>query len=216
MLNKTPISAIRTEYQMGQLNESEVASDAMNQFQIWFDEAVERQVMESNAMTLSTVSPSGCPSSRIVLLKAVGESGFGFFTNYESRKGHELAENPCAALLFFWPELQRQVRVTGRVTKMLPEQSDAYFQSRPKDSQMGAIVSPQSQVIADRSELDAAFTQMEMKYRDSDLLPRPKHWGGYWLVPDVLEFWQGRRGRLHDRLLYSKQGNSWKIARLAP
>lgn len=216
MLNKTHISAIRTEYQMGQLSENEVASDAMTQFQTWFDEAVDRQVMEPNAMTLSTVSASGCPSSRIVLLKEVGDSGFGFFTNYQSRKGRELAENPCAALLFFWPELQRQVRVTGNVIKMSPERSDAYFQSRPRASQMSAIVSPQSQVIADRRVLDEALVQMEEPDSGSDSLSRPPHWGGYWLVPETLEFWQGRRGRLHDRLLYSKQGNSWKIARLAP
>lgn len=216
MLNRTNIAAIRTEYEMGQLNESEVAADAIQQFQAWFDEAMERQVMEPNAMTLSTVSASGRPSSRIVLLKKVDESGFGFFTNYQSQKGQELTENPYAALLFFWPELQRQVRVTGRTMKMTPELSDAYFQSRPKGSQMGAIVSPQSQEIADRSVLDKALDEMEGRYMDGDLLIRPAHWGGYWLVPESVEFWQGRHGRLHDRLRYRKEENSWKIARLAP
>lgn len=216
MLNKTNIAAIRTEYEMGQLTEEEVAADAIEQFQVWFDEAVDKRVMEPNAMTLSTVSASGRPSSRIVLLKQVGESGFGFFTNYQSQKGHELAENPQAAILFFWPELQRQVRVTGRVLQMSPELSDAYFESRPKRSQLGAIVSPQSKEIVDRNVLDSALVEMENRYRKIDLLPRPIHWGGYWLVPDELEFWQGRSGRLHDRLRYKKQDIGWKITRLAP
>lgn len=216
MLNKTNIAAIRTEYEMGQLSEEEVAADPIGQFQAWFDEALEKQVMEPNAMTLSTVSVSGRPSSRIVLLKQLGESGFGFFTNYQSRKGLELAENPQAALLFFWPELQRQVRVVGHVRKMPPELSDAYFESRPKGSQLGAIVSPQSQEIANRSLLDVALTAMEERHRDSGSLPRPAHWGGYWLVPDELEFWQGRSSRLHDRLRYKKQSNGWQIIRLAP
>jgi pyridoxamine-phosphate oxidase len=217
MLNKTHIAAIRTEYEMGQLNEEEVAADAIVQFQAWFDEALEKEVMEPNAMTLSTVSAAGRPSSRIVLLKQVGESGFGFFTNYQSRKGLELSDNPYAALLFFWPELQRQVRVTGRVVKMSPELSDAYFQSRPKGSQMGAIVSPQSREIANRNALDAALSSLEKQYESGSVsLTRPPHWGGYWLVPEAIEFWQGRRGRLHDRILYKKQDDEWTIARLAP
>lgn len=217
MLNKTPIAAIRTEYEMGQLNEEEVAADAIVQFQAWFDEALEKQVMEPNAMTLSTVSAAGRPSSRIVLLKQVGKSGFGFFTNYQSRKGLELSENPYAALLFFWPELQRQVRITGCVIKMSPELSDAYFQSRPKGSQMGAIVSPQSREIANRNTLDTALSSLEKQYESgSASLARPPHWGGYWLVPEAMEFWQGRRGRLHDRILYKKQDDEWTIVRLAP
>jgi len=216
MLNKSHIAAIRMEYEMGQLKEEEVAADPIVQFQAWFDEALEKQVMEPNAMTLSTVSAYGYPSSRIVLLKQLDESGFGFFTNYQSRKGLELAENPHAALLFFWPELQRQVRVVGPVVKMSPELSDAYFESRPKGSQLGAIVSPQSQEIADRGLLDVALTAVEERYRNSDSLPRPAHWGGYWLVPDELEFWQGRSSRLHDRLRYKKQDDGWQVTRLAP
>src|SRR5690606_16367987 len=173
MLNKTHIAAIRTEYEMGQLNEEEVAADAIVQFQAWFDEALEKQVMEPNAMTLSTVSVSGHPSSRIVLLKQVGESGVGFYTNYQSRKGVEWAGKPQAATLFFWPELPRQVRVIGHVVKMSPELSDAYFESRPKGSQLGAIVSSQSREIADRSVLDAALAALEERHRDSGSLPRP-------------------------------------------
>jgi len=216
MLNKTDITDIRTEYKMGQLHEEEIVEDPIKQFQAWFGDAIEKQVMEPNAMTLSTVSASGCPSSRIVLLKHVGESGFGFFTNYQSRKGLELAGNPHAAILFFWPELQRQVRVVGRVVKMSPELSDAYFVSRPKGSQLGAIVSPQSQEIADRNVLDVALSTLEEQYKNLDSLPRPAHWGGYWLVPHEVEFWQGRSGRLHDRLRYKKQDNEWGITRLAP
>jgi len=216
MLNDRDIAAIRTEYEMGQLTEPEVAANPMEQFKRWFDEALERQVMEPNAMTLSTVSAGGYPSSRVVLLKEVSESAFGFFTNYESRKGRELAENPHAALLFFWPELQRQVRVTGSVAKMESHLSDAYFQSRPKGSQLGAIVSPQSQEIADRSVLDEAINVIAERYAHAEFLPRPTHWGGYWLVPDELEFWQGRSSRLHDRLRYKKQGSDWRVSRLAP
>ena len=217
MLNKTNISAIRTEYEMGQLNESEVAEDPIDQFRRWFDEALERRVMEPNAMTLATVSAAGRPSSRVVLLKELSEAGFGFFSNYHSRKGRELGENPYASALFFWPELQRQVRIVGRTAKMSSELSDAYFSSRPRASQLGAIVSPQSQAITNRNVLDDALAAIQQGYHDSDVLPRPAHWGGYWLVPDEMEFWQGRSSRLHDRLLYKKQADSrWTIGRLAP
>ncbi len=185
------IAAIRMEYEMGQLSEDNVAADAIAQFQRWFDEALERHVMEPNAMTLSTVSTSGRPSSRIVLLKQVDESGFGFFTNYESRKGGELEKNPQAALLFFWPELQRQVRIEGYVEKMSPERSDDYFHSRPKGSKLGALASPQSREISDREELHKLLVELEDAYRHTDTVPRPVHWGGYTLVPDALEFWQG-------------------------
>ncbi len=215
-LRQTDIAAIRTEYQMGQLNEEEVADDPIVQFRRWFDEATDRQVMEPTAMTLSTVSGAGRPSSRIVLLKQLDAAGFGFFTNYQSRKGNELRENPHAALLFFWPELQRQIRVTGVAEPMSAQLSDTYFHSRPRSSQLGAIASPQSQEIADRKVLEDQLTQLEERYGDLAILPRPVHWGGYRLVPDSLEFWQGRGSRLHDRLLYTKQGDGWKITRLAP
>ncbi|WP_257670627.1 pyridoxamine 5'-phosphate oxidase [Parapedobacter tibetensis] len=215
-LKQQHIVAIRAEYGMGQLSEDEVADDALIQFQKWFDEALQNEVMEPNAMVLSTVSISGSPSSRIVLLKQLDESGFGFFTNYESRKGTELDENPHAALLFFWPELQRQVRIEGRVEKLSAELSDAYFQSRPKGSKLGAIASPQSREIPDRETLDTQLVELEKTYGDTELVPRPAHWGGYRLVPDLLEFWQGRGSRLHDRLAYKRQDNGWQIVRLAP
>ncbi|MBK1441993.1 pyridoxamine 5'-phosphate oxidase [Parapedobacter sp. ISTM3] len=216
MTKQTDIGAIRAEYEMGQLDEGDVLPDAVAQFQKWFDEALDRQVMEPNAMALSTVSATGRPSSRIVLLKQLDESGFGFFTNYESQKGTELAGNPYAALLFFWPELQRQVRVSGRVEKMIDELSDRYFQSRPKGSKLGALASPQSRQITGRSVLDNRLAELEEQYQNVAYIPRPPHWGGYRLVPDLVEFWQGRGSRLHDRLVYEKQDGQWTIKRLAP
>lgn len=215
-MKQTDIAAIRAEYRMGELSEYEVVTDAIEQFRHWFDEAIDKKVMEPNAMTLSTVSASGRPSSRIVLLKDLDESGFGFFTNYESQKGAELAENPYAALLFFWPELQRQVRITGRVEKMPAAHSDAYFQSRPKGSQLGAIASPQSREIPDRLMLDTQLAELEKRYKTIEPIPRPAYWGGYRLVPDTLEFWQGRASRLHDRLVYKRFEKGWNITRLAP
>jgi len=210
------IAAIRVEYEQGQLNESDVAADPIVQFRSWLEDAIEKQVMEPNAMTLSTVSVDGRPSSRIVLLKHLTDQTFGFFTNYESQKGEELTANPYAALLFFWPELQRQVRVTGAVDKMSPDLSDEYFRSRPKGSRLGAIVSPQSREIPDRSVLDSKLSELEVQYRDTEVIPRPDHWGGYQIKPDRVEFWQGRNSRLHDRLVYVRQDNRWKIVRLAP
>jgi pyridoxamine 5'-phosphate oxidase len=215
-LKQTDIAAIRAEYRMGELSEYEVIADPIGQFQRWFDEAIEKKVMEPNAMTLSTVSASGRPSSRIVLLKDLDGSSFGFFTNYESQKGAELLENPYAALLFFWPELQRQVRVTGRVEKMPAASSDAYFQSRPKGSQLGAIASPQSREIPDRRVLDTRLAELKERYQDVEPIPRPAYWGGFRLLPDALEFWQGRESRLHDRLVYKRLEAGWKITRLAP
>ncbi|GGG93096.1 pyridoxine/pyridoxamine 5'-phosphate oxidase [Parapedobacter pyrenivorans] len=215
-MKQTDIAAIRAEYRMGELSEYEVVTDAIEQFRHWFDDAIDKKVMEPNAMTLSTVSASGRPSSRIVLLKDLDETGFGFFTNYESQKGAELAENPYAALLFFWPELQRQVRVTGRVEKMSAAHSDAYFHSRPKGSQLGAIASPQSREIPDRLMLDTQLAELEKRYKAIEPIPRPAYWGGYRLLPDTLEFWQGRASRLHDRLVYRRFERGWNITRLAP
>lgn len=215
-LKQTDIGAIRTAYRMGELSEGEIDPDAVVQFRKWFEEALGKGVMEPNAMTLATVSADGRPSARIVLLKDLDDSGFGFFTNYESQKGVELHGNPFAALLFFWPELQRQVRIVGRVAKMPLEQSDAYFQSRPKGSQLGAIASPQSREIADRAVLAVRLAELEQHYRGKTLIPRPAHWGGYRLEPDTVEFWQGGENRLHDRLVYSRRGAGWKIVRLAP
>lgn len=215
-LKKDAIAGIRQEYKIGQLAEEDLAGDPIAQFQDWFDEAVERGVMEPNAMALTTVSTSGRPSSRIVLLKDIDPQGLGFYTNYNSRKGAELAANPGAALLFFWPELQRQVRIEGNVVKLPAESADAYFRSRPKGSKLGAVVSPQSEEIVSRESIDNQLHMLEEQYRDIEEVPRPSHWGGYQLQPERFEFWQGRSNRLHDRLVYKKEENVWKIVRLAP
>lgn len=215
-LKQPDIAAIRTTYKMGELRESEIAPDGIVQFRRWFEEALEKDVMEPNAMTLATVSTDGQPSARIVLLKDLNDSGFGFFTNYESQKGRELSGNPAAALLFFWPELQRQVRVVGKVTKMPAAQSDAYFRSRPTGSQLGAVASPQSREISERAVLEVQLAELEQRYATGMPIPRPSHWGGYRLKPDTIEFWQGGNNRLHDRLRYSRDKAGWKIIRLAP
>ncbi len=217
MTQKTDIADIRVSYELGQLDEAGLSADPMAQFRRWFDEAIERRVMEPNALVLSTVSDQGVPSSRVVLLKRLDDTGLGFFTNYESRKGQELLANPQAAMLFFWPELQRQVRVVGRVERMPSHLSDSYFHSRPKGSQLGAVASPQSAEIASRESLDERLAELEHRYKDAETIPRPDHWGGYTLVPDTMEFWQGRGNRLHDRLCYRRQTDGgWQITRLAP
>jgi pyridoxamine 5'-phosphate oxidase len=183
-------------------------------FSTWFDEAVKNNELESNALCLSTVSSSGIPSSRIVYLKELVEESFVFYTNYASQKGEELALNPIASMLFFWPKLQRQVRITGSVSKISEENSDAYFASRPRESQLGAWASYQSEILADRNELFSRITNLEQQFKDS--VPRPPHWGGYALMPSELEFWQGQPSRLHDRLVYIKTSDSWKVQRKNP
>lgn len=210
------IGTIRTAYKMGSLRERDINPDPVVQFRKWFEEALDKGVMEPNAMTLATVSADGQPSARIVLLKDLDDSGFGFFTNYESQKGVELHANPSAALLFFWPELQRQVRVAGNVTKMTDEQSEAYFHSRPSGSQLAAIASPQSSEIADRDLLETRLAELERRYAGGVPIPKPGHWGGYRLKPNAIEFWQGGDNRLHDRLRYARDDAGWKIVRLAP
>jgi pyridoxamine 5'-phosphate oxidase len=183
-------------------------------FSTWFDEAVKNNELESNALCLSTVSSSGIPSSRIVYLKELVEESFVFYTNYASQKGEELALNPIASMLFFWPKLQRQVRITGSVSKISEENSDAYFASRPRESQLGAWASYQSEILADRNDLFSRITNLEKQFKDS--VPRPPHWGGYALMPSEIEFWQGQPSRLHDRLVYQKTSNSWKVQRKNP
>ena len=215
-LKQLDIGAIRTAYKLGSLREADVAADAMVQFRKWFEEALEKDVMEPNAMTLATASTDGVPSARIVLLKDLDDSGFGFYTNYDSQKGVELNGNPAAALLFFWPELQRQVRITGQVVKMGAEQSDAYFHSRPIGSQLGAIASPQSQEVENRAVLESRLAELEKRYPAGVPVSRPPHWGGYRLTPDTIEFWQGGDNRLHDRIRYSREQAGWKMVRLAP
>ena len=210
------IADIRNNYSRQALSEKEVAADPVQQFDKWWQEAVAAGIDEVNAMTLATASADGFPSARIVLLKGVSKDGFSFFTNYNSFKGQQLAENPKACLVFFWKELERQVRITGLVKKLNDADSDAYFQSRPAGSRIGAIASPQSQVVESRDWLDQQFHQIERQTNESGI-ERPAHWGGYNVKPVIMEFWQGRPSRLHDRIQYTLvEDGSWRIDRLAP
>lgn len=209
------ISDIRKDYRMKSLLESDAASDPFAQFGHWWLEAVESKIDEVNAMTLATSSADGFPSARIVLLKGYDRNGFVFFTNYNSQKGQDIAANPKACLLFFWKELERQVRIDGSIEKISAKDSEEYFQSRPVGSRIGAWCSPQSSVIPDRSLLDKNVEFYSNKF-NAQIVPRPDHWGGYIVKPTAIEFWQGRSSRLHDRLRYSKIADNWKIERLAP
>lgn len=209
------INQLRSVFSKASLDEKDVEKDAVKQFAKWFGEAISAKPNEVNAMSLSTVSSDGKPSSRIVLLRGFDENGFIFYTNYTSRKGEEITDNPNAALLFFWPELERQVRIEGVLGKQSAEESDAYFNARPRESKLGAWTSAQSKVIASRKVLDEEFEKLSAQY-PGETIPRPVHWGGYVLTPVSIEFWQGRPGRLHDRILYTKDAGNWKISRLAP
>ncbi|AOK30458.1 pyridoxamine 5'-phosphate oxidase [Burkholderia singularis] len=213
----TTLADLRINYSRASLGEADVNPNPFAQFDAWFNDALNAQLPEPNTMTLATVDASGRPSARIVLIKGVDERGFVFFTNYESRKGREIAQNPNAALLFYWIELERQVRVEGRIEKTSAEESDRYFASRPLGSRIGAWASEQSAVIASRDVLEAR--EREIRARFGDEPPRPPHWGGYRVVPSSIEFWQGRPSRLHDRLLYTRDAASasgWTISRLSP
>lgn len=207
---------LRKSYQRAELNESDLAKDPFDQFSQWWKNALDADIIEPNAMTLATVSQEGQPSARTVLLKGISNHGFEFYTNYESKKAIEMEQNPKVALLFFWKELERQVRIEGGVEKVSRERSKEYFQSRPLGSQIGAWASPQSRRIEDRDELDIAVAAIEQKYIGQDPLPLPDHWGGYIIKPVLFEFWQGRQDRLHDRLEYVLENESWVIRRLAP
>ena len=208
------IADLRKSYERDELDESASAADPMAQFQRWFEQALSGQLPEANAMTLATVGTSGRPSTRVVLIKGFDERGIVWYTNYESRKGQELSHLPFAALQFHWVELERTVRIEGRVEKTSPEESDAYYATRPLDSRLGAWASPQSQVISSRAVLVAGAAKAAARYALHP--PRPAHWGGYRLVPDAWEFWQGRRSRLHDRLRYRLHEGAWIRERLAP
>lgn len=208
------IADLRKEYTQATLDEADALPNPFDLFDRWFQQALGAQLAEPNAMTLATVNAQGRPSARIVLIKGVDARGFSFFTNYESRKGQELAANPYASLLFHWTELERQVRIEGRVERCAPEESDTYYRSRPVGSKLGAWASPQSRVISDRQMLESRVKEYEAQHGQDP--SRPPFWGGYRLVPDYFEFWQGRASRLHDRLVYKKVEGHWEICRLAP
>ncbi len=207
---------ISTVNKSAELDESNVDANPIRQFQRWFDEAVGRSLPMAEAMTLCTVRADGKPAARMLLLKSVDAAGFVFYTNYRSPKARELDANHFAALVFYWEPLERQVRVEGKVARISAAESDEYFQTRPRESQLGALASPQSEIIESREVLEQRFRELEDEYRERTIA-RPDHWGGYRLVPDRIEFWKGRPGRLHDRLLYELQADgSWKRSRLAP
>jgi pyridoxamine 5'-phosphate oxidase len=211
------VADLRREYALARLDEKDVSRDPIAEFARWFAEAQAAEVEEPNAMVLATATPDGTPSARVVLLKGFDERGFVFFTDYRSRKGAELEANPRAALVFYWGELDRQVRITGGVSLASAEESERYFRSRPLGSRLGAWASHQSQVIPGRAALEADLREVEARFADGDV-PLPAHWGGYRVVPDTIEFWQGRESRLHDRIRYVKEkgGRGWRVERLSP
>jgi pyridoxamine 5'-phosphate oxidase len=215
-MNQKDLQNLRQEYSAASLSEASTKADPIKQFEQWFNEAVESGQHEPNAMTLATATYDGRPSARIVLLKGFDAAGFVFYTNYLSRKGKDITKNPLGALTFFWGTLERQVRIEGTIEKLSKEQSEEYFHTRPVKSQLGAVASPQSQEIADRDGLEKKMEQLEAEYEGKEI-PKPSFWGGYVLKPRMIEFWQGRSSRLHDRILYKKIDNkNWKKVRLAP
>lgn len=209
-------SELHQDYRPNELIEENLASDPMHQFGLWFDAALKSGIRQPNAMTIATVAADGKPSARIVLLKSVDADGFVFYTNYEGRKGREIEADPRVALAFWWDPMERQVRVEGKAERVTAAQSDAYFHSRPRGSQLGALASEQSRVVSAREVLDGRLAELEQRYAGAEV-PRPPHWGGYHVRPHTVEFWQGRDNRMHDRLRYRRDpGGSWRIERLAP
>ncbi len=208
------LAELRTDYSLKTLDEHDVEREPLKQFGLWMVEAIHAQVPEPTAMHLATVGPDQRPSGRIVLLKGVDPRGFVFYTNYQSRKGRDLAKNPFASLTFLWKELERQVRIEGTVEKVTEIESTAYFETRPLASRIGAWASPQSEPLENRAWLENRWSELTNEHGESP--PRPPHWGGYRMLPEYLEFWQGRRSRLHDRVAYTRLGNAWEIGRLAP
>jgi len=209
------LRTLRTDYEAAGIDPADLLEDPFEQFQTWFDDALRGGLPEPHAMVLATVGPDGAPSARAVLLRELDPRGLVFFTNYHSQKGTHLASNPRAAGCFLWLPLHRQVRVEGRVEPISPEESDAYFATRPRESQIGAHASPQSEIIPDRGWLEDRVIELSARFGTDDI-PRPPHWGGYRLLPDRIEFWQGRPNRLHDRVLFDRQGTEWTSRRLAP
>lgn len=209
------IQKLREDYQKGSLDESDVDRNPYEQFKKWLDEAVTSEVPEPNSMSLATVDASGKPHVRIVLLKGIDELGFIFYSNYDSDKGSQMDVNPNISLCFLWKELERQVRISGKVTRLNREESEEYFKSRPRMSQLGALASNQSEEIESRAVLEERFSSFEAKYEGKEI-PMPEQWGGYMVEPTEIEFWQGRRSRLHDRIVFSQDNSNWKIKRLSP